>query len=288
MTERMTGKPPALCMEGNSLSLSALPHDILLNIFSRLGRQELAQVEGVCQSFQECTEEVWKTLCQRFQSPLWTFATPVDEWVARLGSGKELARRILRIEWLLVKWQKWEEREGDGENKHVTLDHAHVERLYSIFRVNKNGAAACTMLGVFLHHGRGLPTDYRNAARLFLFASDLGYGRAQINMAACFYCGLGVPRNVPSACYWLKRALDAGERLAIFNVGILNEEGEMWEDRSRWDWLAHLRWGDVDFEGGSGTGPEISEGMGPVGTKISEGVGPVGTEINEGHGPCGD
>ena len=84
---------------------------------------------------------------------------------------------------------------------------------------------ACVLLGKLLHHGAGgIPSDPREAFRLFQLAADQGFDRGQCLVGVCYKMGPdggGVPScDMEKYLYWCLKAAEQGEDCtAMRNVG---------------------------------------------------------------------
>ena len=48
-------------------------------------------------------------------------------------------------------------------------------------------------------------------AHWFASAAELGHAGAQFNLGYMYSVGLGVPRDMPKACYWYMKAAEQGQ-----------------------------------------------------------------------------
>ena len=63
--------------------------------------------------------------------------------------------------------------------------------------------------------------DFASAFQLAAIWADVGEVWAQSLLGTCLQCGLGVPINIESAEYWLRRAVSGGDPLACANLATL-------------------------------------------------------------------
>lgn len=89
--------------------------------------------------------------------------------------------------------------------------------------------------------GQGVGEDPAEGARLYRLAADLGNVEAMRRVGAAYASGTGVTRDLAQAVFWLKRAAEAGDRLAAFSLAnrLRNDgdptndaEAEAWSQRS--------------------------------------------------------
>ena len=73
--------------------------------------------------------------------------------------------------------------------------------------------------------GRGAPKDPVEAVRLYKISAEMGYVKAQFNYGLCLQRGEGIPCNPVGAFTWLKRAADAGHAAAQCKVGLALQFG---------------------------------------------------------------
>lgn len=75
-------------------------------------------------------------------------------------------------------------------------------------------------LGVCHDSGVGTPVDRARAASLWLAASAQGCELAMYNLANCYHLGDGVEADGQQSAYWLDRCVKAGDRDAIYEMGM--------------------------------------------------------------------
>jgi len=71
-------------------------------------------------------------------------------------------------------------------------------------------AEAQCNLGVMYCKGRGVPQDYKEAARWYRKAAEQGNDRAQFNLGVIYYKGQGVPQDYIRTYAWLNLAASQG------------------------------------------------------------------------------
>ena len=79
---------------------------------------------------------------------------------------------------------------------------------------DKGDAGAIHSLGYQYSYGLGVTKDEAKGASLYLKAAKLGFAPSQNNLGWDYYTGVGVPRNLPDAIYWITRAAAQGEPFA--------------------------------------------------------------------------
>ncbi len=67
--------------------------------------------------------------------------------------------------------------------------------------------------------------DYATALAEFRQAAERGSAVAQINLAAMYYKGQGVPRDDAEAAKWYRKAADQGDAVAQNNIGLMYDNG---------------------------------------------------------------
>ncbi|MFQ5619277.1 MAG: SPOR domain-containing protein [Rhodospirillales bacterium] len=67
--------------------------------------------------------------------------------------------------------------------------------------------------------------DYAIALAEFRQAAEQGSVVAQVNLAAMYYKGKGVPRNDAEAAKWYRKAADQGDAVAQNNIGLMYDNG---------------------------------------------------------------
>ncbi|MFB3134408.1 MAG: tetratricopeptide repeat protein [Rhodospirillales bacterium] len=67
--------------------------------------------------------------------------------------------------------------------------------------------------------------DYATALAEFTQAAEQGSVVAQINLAAMYYKGQGVPRDDAEAAKWYRKAADQGDAVAQNNIGLMYDDG---------------------------------------------------------------
>ena len=117
-----------------------------------------------------------------------------------------------------------------------------VERINK--RVEANDAFAIYNLGCFYHDGtHGLQQDYERANELWLQAGELGSIYAYNDIAAAYYDGEGVERDVKKEIYYLELAAMGGDATARHNLGCVEEDaGNM--NRAMKHWIISAGAGD--------------------------------------------
>ena len=73
-------------------------------------------------------------------------------------------------------------------------------------------------------HSRGVPEDDVTAVKWYTKAAELGYAKAQYNLAGMYDNGEGVPEDDVMAYLWLNLAAAQGYESAKKNKDLLKEE----------------------------------------------------------------
>jgi TPR repeat protein len=87
-------------------------------------------------------------------------------------------------------------------------------------------ADAQSDLGYMYAEGRGVPRDYKEAAKWFRKAADKGNVRAQSNLGVMYAVGHGVPQDDREALKWWRKAADQGNARAQHNVAVMYADGQ--------------------------------------------------------------
>jgi hypothetical protein len=64
------------------------------------------------------------------------------------------------------------------------------------------------------YYGRGVPSDYAEAARWYRKAAEQGYARAQYDLGYMYFYGRGVSQDRKEANRWFAKAADQGDERA--------------------------------------------------------------------------
>ncbi len=67
--------------------------------------------------------------------------------------------------------------------------------------------------------------DYATALAEFRRAAEQGSVVAQVNLAAMYYKGQGVPQDDAEAAKWYRKAADQGDAVAQNNIGLMYDNG---------------------------------------------------------------
>ncbi len=76
--------------------------------------------------------------------------------------------------------------------------------------VKQGNAEAALNLGKMAEAGRGVPQDYKRAAKLYQIAADAGIVQAQAALGNLYANGEGVPQDNKKAVLWLTKAAEDG------------------------------------------------------------------------------
>ena len=79
--------------------------------------------------------------------------------------------------------------------------------------------------GIAYFLGRGVPQDYREAAKRFRLAAHRGNATAQNNLGAMYATGRGVPQDYEEAARWYRLAADQGSATAQNSLGSVYATG---------------------------------------------------------------
>lgn len=87
-------------------------------------------------------------------------------------------------------------------------------------------ARASFYLGLIYYNGEGVLEDYAQAAAWYRKAAEAGNVDAQYNLASMYFGGQGVPQDYQQAAHWYMKAAEAGKAEAQFNLGLMYDKGE--------------------------------------------------------------
>ena len=68
--------------------------------------------------------------------------------------------------------------------------------------------------------------DYSQAIHYFETAAQMGYAKAEYELALCYHFGIGIEKNLKRAAYWYNQAALQGEAYSQYNLGYLYEKGQ--------------------------------------------------------------
>jgi carboxyl-terminal processing protease len=88
---------------------------------------------------------------------------------------------------------------------------------------------ACATLAESYERGRGVPTDYAMAAKLYEWACSAGYGDACSSLGQMTQDGRGSPKNVNQAEAYFDRGCELGSGVACTNAGVSALTQHTWE-----------------------------------------------------------
>jgi C-terminal peptidase prc len=88
---------------------------------------------------------------------------------------------------------------------------------------------ACATLAESYERGRGVPTDYAMAAKLYGWACSAGYGDACSSLGQMTQDGRGSPKNVNQAEAYFDRGCQLGSGVACTNAGVSALTQHTWE-----------------------------------------------------------
>ena len=109
-----------------------------------------------------------------------------------------------------------------------------------IGRQRKRGSSrnAQFNLGTLFDTGKGVPQDYKEAARWYRLAAEQEHPDAAYNLAVLYAGGQGVEKDLKEAARWYQVAADHGQIEAEYNLGVQYSEGQGvaqdFEQASRW------------------------------------------------------
>lgn len=106
-----------------------------------------------------------------------------------------------------------------GERKLVEA--ANLTRI----RAEHGNAKAQDELGSMYYYGRGVDTDYRQAAKWYRKAAEQGYANAQNDLGLIYYNGQDTPQDYKEAAGWFRKAAEQNNADAQYNLGYMYLEG---------------------------------------------------------------
>lgn len=105
--------------------------------------------------------------------------------------------------------------------QYITALHEAMRRL----EVNKDDAAAMTLMGELYKDGLGVRRDYKEAARWHKLGADHGDRQAQFIIGMNYIQGNGVERDMSQAIAYLTKAANQGHGGALYNLGLMALDG---------------------------------------------------------------
>lgn len=130
---------------------------------------------------------------------------------------------------LLILWNPTLVHPGDVEDcANPTLIEADPARvLAACVRLAKEGyVLGQYALGDMYATGKGVQTDYSEAAFWYRKAADQGFAYAQYNLGYVYDIGRGVPQDYAEAAKWYRLAAEQGSAAAQNNLGTLYQSGQ--------------------------------------------------------------
>ena len=74
--------------------------------------------------------------------------------------------------------------------------------------------------------GKGVPQNYKEAAKWYRLAAEQGDAKAQYNLGVMYHKGQGVPQNYKEAAKWYRLAAEQGIAKAQYNLGLMYGLGQ--------------------------------------------------------------
>jgi len=90
----------------------------------------------------------------------------------------------------------------------------------------QGNATAQTVLGLLYAEAKGVPQDFKMAARWYRMAAEQGEVDAQVFLAQLYADGLGVAQNFSEAAKWFGLAAATGDPFAQYGLGLMSYKGE--------------------------------------------------------------
>jgi hypothetical protein len=112
-----------------------------------------------------------------------------------------------------------------ANGKGVPRDFKEAARWYRK-SAEQGNADAQSLLGVLYRNGHGVPQDYAEAALWSRRAALQGNAFAQLTLGLDYYQGKGVPQDFTQAALWYRRAAMQGNAGAKEELGLLYEDGK--------------------------------------------------------------
>jgi len=81
-------------------------------------------------------------------------------------------------------------------------------------------------LGLLYENGKGVPQDYKEAAKWYLKAAEQGNASGQNNLGLMYWNGKGVPQDYNEAAKWYRKAADQGNAYGQTNLGDAYRDGK--------------------------------------------------------------
>ncbi|MGA9393159.1 MAG: hypothetical protein WBV69_22200 [Candidatus Sulfotelmatobacter sp.] len=93
-------------------------------------------------------------------------------------------------------------------------------------RAEQGDAESQFKLGSMYYRGKGIPQNYREAARWYRKSAEQGYAKSEYNLSSMYRDGKGVPRDYAEAERWCRKAAEQGDAWAEEGLGFLYYRGE--------------------------------------------------------------
>jgi S1-C subfamily serine protease len=93
-------------------------------------------------------------------------------------------------------------------------------------RANRGDPVAANNLGVAYANGAGVPQDFNEAKKWYVFASEHGNPAGEYNLAIAYERGQGTPIDLPEALKWFELASSHNSAAAKFALGVKYQTGK--------------------------------------------------------------
>lgn len=93
-------------------------------------------------------------------------------------------------------------------------------------KAERGDAEAQISLGNCYYKGRGVPQDYKEAAKWSRLSAEQGNARAQNNLGYCYSKGQGVPQDYKESVKWYRLAAEQGYAEARTSLGTFYKAGK--------------------------------------------------------------
>lgn len=80
-------------------------------------------------------------------------------------------------------------------------------------------------LGYMYEKGKGVPKDFKEAAKWYRKAAEQGHAKGQTDLGYMYLCGYGVPQDYTEAASWYRKAAEQGDSFAQGILGGLYFSG---------------------------------------------------------------
>lgn len=117
---------------------------------------------------------------------------------------------------------------ADMAEAHAAYKKRDFETAYTLWRslAEDGNKSAQHNIAQLYRLGKGIPQDYKQAAKWYLKAAELWHAPSQYNLALLHEHGLGVPIDYEAARHWYRKAANQDYGVAQFNLAVMYSIGQ--------------------------------------------------------------